>query len=58
MEPASRSSSPYLLSLKWKPASFPNWMSRATIISMFTFGAWWPRSTREKARSPSSRTQW
>jgi hypothetical protein len=36
----------------------PNWISRATIISMFTLGAWWPRSTSEKARSPSSRTQW
>ena len=49
MEPESRSSSPYLLSLKWKPASFPNWMSRLTIISMLTFGAWWPRSTSDSA---------
>ena len=27
--------------------------SRATIISMFTFGAWCPRSTRQKAFGPS-----
>jgi hypothetical protein len=53
MEPESRSSSPYLLSLKWKPASLPNWMSRLTIISMFTFGAWCPRSTSESAFGPS-----
>ena len=26
IDPASRSSSPYLLSLKWKPPSFPNWI--------------------------------
>ena len=52
MDPASRSSSPYWLSLKWNPPSLPNWMSRATIISTLTFGAWWPRSTSEKARAP------
>ena len=53
MEPESRSSSPYLLSLKWKPPSLPNCARRATIISMLVLGAWWPRSTRHLAFSPS-----
>ncbi len=38
IDPLSRSSSPYLLSLKWKPPSFPKRCSRATICSMLTFG--------------------
>ena len=33
-DPASRSSSPNLLSLKWNPPSLPNWMRRATICSI------------------------
>ena len=37
-DPASRSSSPNLLSLKWNPPSLPNWMRRATICSMFVLG--------------------
>jgi len=57
IEPESRSSSPYLLSLKWKPPSFPSWIRRETMLSMLTFGAWWPRSTRQRHFGPSSFAQ-
>src|ERR671914_239196 len=52
-DPTMRSSSAYLRLLKWKPPSRPSSASRATISSMFVPCAWWPRSTRTRARSPS-----
>ena len=52
-EPTIRSSSAYLRLLKWKPPSRPSASSSATICSMFTPWAWWPRSISTRARSPS-----